>query len=565
MKPIRYALSLCFFLIVSTLQAQQYNYAAAPTSEFHALVPVDDSADAWIAGGYEVDPVFGERPLLHAVNRFNEVLWAYHWPDSVPYNQVTDLDRLPDNRVVVTGVGNVVCDVMLPHQVTLSWMTTAGELLQETHFQFESQGGLPLPQTVVQPDGSGWVGYASQLIHFSATGDSLGRILLEGDTIRALLAPTATSLAVSTGDTLWLLDHAGNVLAQRAQQSPRTALTTTPAGNLLVAWDVQLQEWDQTTLETLQQAEFSDLLDTITALVANDTSYYVAGLDVEHGTMQLYRTDTNLVRPSPDGLRQDYFGMYLQAHRLYVTPREDLGIVGVSRPGLKPNAFLVGVDEATTNGLAFFLPTIPVNRGKLLEVTVLSTQVQEKVPYYASSTLQVKITNDYSQPAIDSLWITATAGLTPWCSEILVHQHFTGLHMTPSDTLSLTLERVAHPFSGDGTPQRFCVWISGVNGSFDPVDSDNLICADLIVTDAPARLTQMPLRLYPNPAKHRLRIDFGTMLRASPLQVVNALGQQVHSCNVTGDHTELDLASWPAGVYLVVLPETGQTARLVRE
>lgn len=78
----------------------------------------------------------------------------------------------------------------------------------------------------------------------------------------------------------------------------------------------------------------------------------------------------------------------------------------------------------------------------------------------------------------------------------------------------------------------------------------------------------LPIRIYPNPAKNLLKIEFeGTETESARLALSNTLGQEVYSLNNLNQKQEIDLNFLPSGIYFLKLKDySGQkTFKIIKE
>ena len=71
------------------------------------------------------------------------------------------------------------------------------------------------------------------------------------------------------------------------------------------------------------------------------------------------------------------------------------------------------------------------------------------------------------------------------------------------------------------------------------------------------------IELYPNPSIDQITIAFKTEILGKVL-LFNPVGEKVYEGVFDGNAASLDVSSYPNGLYLVSLPETGKTLRLVK-
>lgn len=76
------------------------------------------------------------------------------------------------------------------------------------------------------------------------------------------------------------------------------------------------------------------------------------------------------------------------------------------------------------------------------------------------------------------------------------------------------------------------------------------------------------LQLFPNPVQHTLHVVFDTETEASSrIEVYNTAGQLVHTEIASANSTQLHVADWPAGIYLLRVERNGRvfTEKFIRE
>jgi hypothetical protein len=71
------------------------------------------------------------------------------------------------------------------------------------------------------------------------------------------------------------------------------------------------------------------------------------------------------------------------------------------------------------------------------------------------------------------------------------------------------------------------------------------------------------IELYPNPSIDQITIASKTEILGKVL-LFNPVGEKVYEGVFDGNAASLDVSSYPNGLYLVSLPETGKILRLVK-
>lgn len=85
----------------------------------------------------------------------------------------------------------------------------------------------------------------------------------------------------------------------------------------------------------------------------------------------------------------------------------------------------------------------------------------------------------------------------------------------------------------------------------------DFLCQHLNFPTSVAEWNEQRIQVYPNPATSQVTIR---SLQDKPfsLVVIDLLGRQIHSENLTGSESNIDVSQWPSGVYFMQMEQDGQ-------
>jgi len=96
------------------------------------------------------------------------------------------------------------------------------------------------------------------------------------------------------------------------------------------------------------------------------------------------------------------------------------------------------------------------------------------------------------------------------------------------------------------------------NGGYNEICSQNVIIK-MSVTGLNELITFDNLKIYPNPAKDKLNIEFNTFeISDFKIELINSLGQVVSTLNVVNQKQEVDLGCLPSGMYFLKLQNNSE-------
>jgi hypothetical protein len=101
-----------------------------------------------------------------------------------------------------------------------------------------------------------------------------------------------------------------------------------------------------------------------------------------------------------------------------------------------------------------------------------------------------------------------------------------------------------------------------VENVIDVYDTTYVTVTDTLIIDIPSGVDGTILNtllLYPNPTSDQLTINYGNFaaMAGYSLTIFDNGGSTVHETNITQAQETLDISQWSAGVYQVVVYNTG--------
>jgi hypothetical protein len=117
-------------------------------------------------------------------------------------------------------------------------------------------------------------------------------------------------------------------------------------------------------------------------------------------------------------------------------------------------------------------------------------------------------------------------------------------------------DSIGNVLQGESWQVAFVMTIDN-NGCFS-----NTACEATFFTDIEYFEPAIAVNLYPNPANEQINFTFTNLqLNQCQLQISNALGQLVSQSEIRNTKSEINIGTWPSGIYFWALQQEGRTVR----
>lgn len=138
---------------------------------------------------------------------------------------------------------------------------------------------------------------------------------------------------------------------------------------------------------------------------------------------------------------------------------------------------------------------------------------------------------------------------------------FDNLNLAPGESISLAVGDINAPGIPEQDEVELCFWVTKPNGKIDNQGGNDSKCQRLIINDISEVNASLQLRLFPNPARDFLAINFSEALSSKEVgYIYNTLGQVLQSFVLPKGirRRQLDIQDLPSGSFYLSIGSYSQ-------